>query len=144
MLSPLLPLVIVQVDEKKAADLTLTSEFWDIIHVKVYRADDLPKVDKSGWCDAYCELKYDGLLDKRLVLCRIAFRAEPCAHVALLCPCHVLSKPMKTKDIAKTNSPLWNHEFEIPIPSATNVMYNRMELLGESVSRACLALHRHS
>lgn len=58
-----------KMDEKKTSDATLTSDFWDILKIKCYRAELLPKVSSSiipggGWCDGYLELGYEGLLDK--------------------------------------------------------------------------------
>jgi hypothetical protein len=59
-----------KVEEKKASDALLTSDLWDIIKVRVYRAELLPKTAQfpGGWCDGYLELGYEGLLDKSYVI----------------------------------------------------------------------------
>ena len=46
-------------DLKKEQDAARKLTMFDIVHVRVYRAEDLPKLDQwQGWVDAFIELEY--------------------------------------------------------------------------------------
>eukprot|EP00455_Lapot_gusevi_P044048 TRINITY_DN5451_c0_g1_i6.p1 TRINITY_DN5451_c0_g1~~TRINITY_DN5451_c0_g1_i6.p1 ORF type:complete len:1341 (-),score=444.12 TRINITY_DN5451_c0_g1_i6:44-3847(-) len=90
--------------QKEKEDLDSMNSLWHNVHIKVLRAEDLPKTDSMGWCDSYVRLIYGGLqlLDKE--------KAAPA-----------------TDHIAETATPAWNTEFIIPVK--VPVQYNRMELV---------------
>jgi Ca2+-dependent lipid-binding protein len=92
-------------DLKREQDLAKTATSFDIVHVKVYKAEDLPKLDKIGnsWCDAFIELEYKGLMSA--------------------------GSKLKSKPVLKSANPIWNMEFTIPIVHGAPLVYNAFELV---------------
>jgi len=91
-----------KLDDYNEDEKKLISDVWDVIHFKVYRGEYLPKTDTNGWCDGYVEVKYEGLLDK--------------------------NKSMKTGVEKEKATPVWNHEFCIPVPAGKTVPYDRIDM----------------
>jgi hypothetical protein len=92
-------------DLKKEQDAAKTHTTFDIVHVKVYKAEDLPKLDSlgKGWVDAFLELEYKGLMSA--------------------------GAKLKTKPVMKSAAPTWNTEFTIPIVHGAPLVYNAFELV---------------
>ena len=90
-------------DLKKEQDLALKATEFDIVHVRVYRAEDLPKLDSRGWVDAFIELEYKGLMDK--------------------------GAKLKSKPVLKSANPAWNVEFTMPIVHGAPLIYDAFELV---------------
>ena len=69
------------------------------------QAEDLPKLDNfgSGWCDAFVELEYKGLMTS--------------------------GTKLKSKPVLKQQNPHWNMEFTIPIVHGAPIVYNTFELV---------------
>jgi len=88
---------------KKEQDAARKLTMFDIVHVRVYRAEDLPKLDWQGWVDAFIELEYKGLMDKNAKL--------------------------KSKPVLKNANPTWNMEFTLPLVHGAPLVYNRFELV---------------
>ncbi len=94
-----------KLDDKQKTDSKLVSEFWDIITLKLYRGQWMPKTDSgaAAWCDPFIEVHYDGLLSA--------------------------AKHLSTKVDPNKANPEWNQEFQIPVPSDQPIFYNRLELI---------------
>lgn len=92
-------------DLKKEQDAAKTHTQFDIVHVQVYRAEDLPKLDSlgQGWVDAFLELEYKGLM--------------------------AAGAKLKTKSVQKSACPTWNTEFTIPLLHGAPLVYNAFELV---------------
>jgi len=87
---------------KAEEDLASIATHFDIVHMRVYKGEDLPKMDSMGWIDGFVELDWKGLKS---------------------------TSKLKSKPVMKSKDPVWNIEFTLPVASGAPILYNTFHLV---------------